>query len=54
MRLFRVRRLTVLAMIAGLVCAAGAYAAVAGLPPGIQVNNDPLRSIRGRTRVWPT
>jgi hypothetical protein len=41
MRLFRVRRLTVLAMVASLVCAAGAYAAVAGLPPGVQVNNDP-------------
>lgn len=41
MRLFRVRRLTVLAMIASLLCAAGAYAAVAGLPPGVQVNNDP-------------
>ena len=41
MRLFRVKRLTVLAIIASLVCAAGAYAAVGGLPPGVQVNNDP-------------
>jgi hypothetical protein len=40
MRLLRVRRLTVLAMIASLGCAAGAYAAVVGLPPGVQVNND--------------
>jgi hypothetical protein len=41
MRLFSVKRLTVLAITASLVCAAAAYAAVAGLPPGIQVNNDP-------------
>ncbi len=41
MRLFRVKRLTVLAIVASLVCAAGAYAAVGGLPPGVQVNNDP-------------
>ena len=41
MRLIRVRRLTVLAIVASLVCAAGTYAAVAGLPPGTQVNNDP-------------
>ena len=41
MRLFRFRRLTVLAFVASLVCAAGAYAAAAGLPPGTQVNNDP-------------
>jgi hypothetical protein len=40
MKLRRVRRLTVLATCASLVCAAAAYAAVAGLPPGIQVNND--------------
>jgi hypothetical protein len=41
MRLLRVKRLTVLAIIASLVCAAGAYASTAGLPPGVQVNNDP-------------
>ena len=40
MRIFRVRRLTVLVMIASLACVAGAYAAVGGLPPGVQVNND--------------
>jgi hypothetical protein len=39
-KLRRVKRLTVLATCASLVCAAGAYAAVAGLPPGIQVKND--------------
>ena len=41
MRPFRFNRVTVLAIIAGLVCAATAYAATGGLPPGIQVNNDP-------------
>jgi hypothetical protein len=41
MRLFPVKFLTGFAIIASLVCAAGAYAAVAGLPPGTQVNNDP-------------
>ena len=40
MRLRRAKRLTVLAIVASLVCAAGAYAAVAGLPAGVQVNND--------------
>ena len=40
MRLRRVRGLTVLATIASLLCAAGAYAAVGGLPAGVQVNND--------------
>lgn len=35
------KRLALLAMIASAVCAAGAYAAVTGLPPGTQVNNDP-------------
>lgn len=37
----RVRRLTVLVIVAGLVCAAGAYAGISGLPVGTQVNNDP-------------
>lgn len=46
MRLFRFSRLAVLALVAGLVCAAGAYAAVIGLPPdGSQVNNDPVNGI---------
>ena len=40
LRLRRAKRLTVLAIVASLVCAAGAYAAVAGLPAGVQVNND--------------
>jgi hypothetical protein len=40
MRLSRVKCVIVLAVIASLVCAAGAYAAVVGLPPGVQVNND--------------
>ncbi len=39
-RFLRATRLTVLAIVASLVCASGAYAAVAGLPPGTQVNND--------------
>ena len=51
MRLRRAKRLTVLAIVASLVCAAGAYAAVAGLPAGVQVNKTCLRSIRRRTRV---
>ena len=41
MRLLRIKRLTVLAIVASLVGAAGAYAAVGGLPAGVQVNNDP-------------
>ena len=41
MRLLPVRFLIGFAMLASLVCAAGAYAAVGGLPPGVQVNNDP-------------
>ena len=41
MRLLPVRFLIGFAMLASLVCAAGAYAAVAGLPAGVQVNNDP-------------
>jgi hypothetical protein len=41
MRFFRFSRLAVLAVVAGLVCAAGAYAAAIGLPAdGSQVNND--------------
>jgi hypothetical protein len=32
--------LTVLATCVSLVCAAGAYAAVVGLPAGVQINND--------------
>ncbi len=46
MRLFHFSRVAVLALVAGLVCAAGAYAAVIGLPPdGSQVNNDPANGI---------
>jgi hypothetical protein len=41
MRFIRIRRLAWLAVIAGLVCAASAYAGTAGLPAGVQVNNDP-------------
>jgi len=41
MRRFPVKRLTLLALIASLACAAGAYAAITGLPPGVQINNDP-------------
>ena len=41
MRLFPVKFLIGFAIVASLVCAAGAYAAVGGLPPGVQVNNDP-------------
>ena len=41
MRLLPVRFLIGFAMLASLLCAAGAYAAVGGLPPGVQVNNDP-------------
>jgi hypothetical protein len=33
-------RLAVLTIVAGLVCAASAFAAIAGLPPGVQVNSD--------------
>ena len=40
MRLVPVKFLIGFAIVAGLVCAAGAYAAVVGLPPGVQVNND--------------
>ena len=43
MRLTRITRLAWLAILASLVCAADAYAAVSGLPPGAQVNNDPPR-----------
>src|ERR1700674_2038820 len=39
MRLIRVKRLTVLAIVAGLVCAAGAYAAGVGLAPRTQGNS---------------
>jgi len=41
MRRIPVKRLTLLAIIASLACAAGAYAAITGLPPGVQINNDP-------------
>jgi hypothetical protein len=42
MRLFRIGRMAVLALVAGLVCAAGASAVPIGLPAdGSQVNNDP-------------
>ena len=40
MRLVPVKFLIGFAIVASLVCAAGAYAAVVGLPPGVQVNND--------------
>ncbi|HWK18786.1 MAG TPA: hypothetical protein VNR66_15150 [Solirubrobacteraceae bacterium] len=46
MRLFRISRVAVLALVAGLVCAGGAYATVIGLPfVGSQVNNDPANGI---------
>jgi hypothetical protein len=41
MRPFRINRVTVLAILAGSVFAATAFAATTGLPPGVQVNNDP-------------
>jgi len=45
-RLLRWRRITLLAIVAGLVCAGGAYATVIGLPAnGLQVNNDPASGI---------
>ena len=46
MRRLRFSRIALLAVIAGLVCAAGAYATVIGLPiDGSQVNNDPANGI---------
>lgn len=46
MKLFRIARMAVLALVAGLVCAAGAHASVLGLPAdGSQVNNDPANGI---------
>ena len=46
MRRLRFGRIALLAIIAGLVCAAGAYATVIGLPAdGSQVNNDPANGI---------
>jgi hypothetical protein len=36
----RITRFALAAILAGLVCTAGAYAAVSGLPPGGLVNND--------------
>ena len=46
MRRLRFSRIALLAVIAGLVCAAGAYATVIGLPAdGSQVNNDPANGI---------
>jgi hypothetical protein len=46
MRRLRFSRIALLAVIAGLVCAGGAYATVIGLPiNGLQVNNDPANGI---------
>ena len=46
MRLFRIARMAALALVAGLVCAAGAPASVLGLPAdGSLVNNDPANGI---------
>ncbi|HEY1712607.1 MAG TPA: hypothetical protein VGG07_06870 [Solirubrobacteraceae bacterium] len=46
MRRLRLRRIALLAVIAGLVCAGSAYATVIGLPAnGLQVNNDPANGI---------
>jgi len=46
MRRLRFGRIALLAIIAGLICAAGAYATVIGLPiDGSQVNNDPANGI---------
>ena len=46
MRRLRFGRIALLAVLAGLICAAGAYATVIGLPAdGSQVNNDPAAGI---------
>ena len=46
MRRLRFGRIALLAVIAGLICASGAYATVIGLPTdGSQVNNDPANGI---------
>jgi hypothetical protein len=41
MRRIRIKRSAALAGIATLACAASAYAAISGLPPNTQLNNDP-------------
>ena len=38
---WRARRVGLIAGVVALACSGGAYASIAGLPPGTQINNDP-------------